>query len=162
MGTATVFPPPAQTAPGPSTDATVTDFLTGWAVTVLPLLAAMLAFEAGWTLLDTDTWPTAAAFVAASAVVSAAWLRRRGWPARTVLTAVAGAAAVLAPLVASGQVSPAGLALWWPVSTVLAAALELAAQPLTLTRSTDLPQCHPWTADRSSRSAWRTRRQPWW
>jgi hypothetical protein len=49
-----------------------------------------------------------------------------------VLAMLGAPAAVLAAPAALGWLSPSGLVLWGPVSTVLAVALALAAQPLAL------------------------------
>ena len=56
---------------------------------------------------------------------TAAWLSRCGWSAGAVL--VMSAAPAVLPA-APGRLSPAGLVLWGPVSTVLGAA------PATITR----------------------------
>jgi hypothetical protein len=132
MSTATLLSPTAQAAPAPTTGAAAARFLTGWAVTLLPLLAAVLALELGWPLLDADTWPTVAAVVTAWALAAAGWLRCRGWPVRTALAVLGASAAVLAAPAALGWLSPSGLVLWGPVGTVLAVALAMAARPLAL------------------------------
>jgi hypothetical protein len=132
MSTATLLPPTAQASPAPTTDAAAARFLTGWAATLLPLLVALVALEFAWPLLDAYSWPVAAAIVAGWALAAASWLRRRSWPARTVLTVLGAPAAVLSGPAALGWLSPSGLVLWGPVSAVLAVALAMAAQPLTL------------------------------
>jgi hypothetical protein len=131
MSTATVVPPPARSEP--RADATVVRFLTGWAVTVLPMVATVIALEVGWGLLDDETWPAAAAFATGSALATATWLGHRHWPAPAVSTVLAGPAAVLAAPTALGQLSPAGVVLWGPVSNLLAAALAMAVRPLAPT-----------------------------
>jgi len=111
-------------------------FLTRYIGTLLPLAVALVAVELGWQLLAAGTgtagqpWPVASAVACGWELVIAAWLRRCGWPTGTVVAAVAAPAAVLAAPAAAGWLSPAGLALWGPVTTVLAVVLALAAQPL--------------------------------
>ena len=146
MRTATLRPPtvhgaptaPAATvplaAPGPSptsSDRTVARFLTGVAVTLLPLLAAVVAFELGWPLLGANTWSAAIAVVTGWTVANAGWLRLRRWPAGAVLTVIGAPAVVLAVAAAVGWLSPAGLVLWGPLSTVLAVPLVMPAQPMS-------------------------------
>src|SRR5215218_10733996 len=63
MDTSTLLSPTVQAAPAPGTDAPAARFLIGWAATLLPLLAAMVALGLGWLLLDASTWPAAAAGV---------------------------------------------------------------------------------------------------
>jgi hypothetical protein len=108
----------------------VRTFLTGFGATLLPLLAAVVGLELSWQLLAGSTWPAAGAVVTGWALAGAWWLCRRGWQVGTVLAATGAPAAVLAAPAALGWLSPAGLVLWGPVSTVLAAALAMAAQPL--------------------------------
>ncbi len=110
-------------------------FLTGVAVTLLPLLAAVAALELSWLLLDADAWPAVASVVAAWALATAGWLRRRRWPSRAVRAVIGAPVAVLSATAAVGWLSPAGLVLWGPVSTVLAVALAMTAQPLALGRT---------------------------
>jgi len=136
MSTSTLLSPTVQAAPAPGTDAPAARFLIGWAATLLPLLAAMVALGLGWLLLDASTWPAAAAGAIGWALAAAGWLRRRGWLVRAVLAVLGAPAVVLAGPAALGWLSPGGLVLWGPVSTVLAAGLALAAQPLTLAGST--------------------------
>jgi hypothetical protein len=131
MTTVTLPPPTIQSTPA-STVSAAARFLTSWAVTLLPLLAAVVALELGWPLLDADTWPAVAAVVAGWALAAAGWLRRRGWPVRASLEVLGAPAAVLAGPAALGWLSPSGLVLWGPVSTVLAVALAMAAQPPAL------------------------------
>ena len=99
-------------------------------VTLLPLLAAVTALQFGWLWLGANTWPAAGAVVTGWALAGAGWLWCRGWPASGVLTVIAVPAVVLAGPVALGWLSPAGLVLWGPVTTVLAVAVAMAAQPL--------------------------------
>lgn len=132
MPTATLLPPtvPAGPAPG-SPHAAAVSFLTGWATTLLPLLAAVAALGLGWSLLGGTTWLGAGAGVAGWALMAAGWLSHRGWRAGAVVAALGAPVAVLAGPAALGWLSPAGAVLWGPVSAVLTVALAMAAQPLT-------------------------------
>jgi hypothetical protein len=109
--------------------AAVRAFLAHYSGTLLPLLAAVTGLEVGWQMYAADTWPAAAAVVTGWALVTAAWLHRRDWQPGTVRAVIAAPAAVLAGLGALGWLAPAGLVLWGPVATVLAAAPAMAAQP---------------------------------
>jgi hypothetical protein len=161
MSTATVTPPTVGTTAAPSRPATyrnpppalrpgrpasvppagdsaaVRAFLARYASTLLPLAPALIALQVGWELLTHSAgapgqlWPAAAA-ASGWAVAVGAWTRRRGWPTSTVIAVVAAPAAALAASAAAGWLSPAGLVLWGPVSTVLTVSLALAAQPLPL------------------------------
>ena len=128
MSTATV-PPPAA---GDSTAARA--FLVRYTVTLLPMAAALVAVQLGAQLLPGGAstfgrgWPVSVAACWALAVV--AWLRRFGWATGTLVAVGAGPAAALAIPAAAGWLSPAGLLLWGPLSTLLGVALALAAQPL--------------------------------
>jgi hypothetical protein len=140
MSTATLHPLTGSRVPGPTPRGTWSPpaagtseairFLTAFSGTLLPLVAAVVALELGWSLLPVDSWPAAGAVVTGWAVAIAAWLHGRGGQARTVLAVLAAPAAVLTGPAALGWVAPAGLVLWGPVSTVLAAALVMAADPL--------------------------------
>jgi len=131
MTTATSPPLTLRSAPPAGADPAVR-FLTDVAVALLPLLAAAAALQLGWPLLEAETWPAVAAVAAGWALAGAGWLRRRRWPSDAVLAVLGVPAAVLAAPAAAGWLSPAGLVLWGPVSTVLAIALSMAAQPLAL------------------------------
>jgi hypothetical protein len=121
--------------PGPTGSATATDHpavrtvLAGYTVTLAPLLVGLAALELGWEQTAGTTWVAAAAAVAGWALAVAGWLRLRGWRARAVRTVLGTAAAVLAAPLAVGWLSPAGLVLWGPITTVLTVALTLAEQP---------------------------------
>ncbi|MGY1682392.1 hypothetical protein [Geodermatophilus sp. SYSU D01176] len=104
-------------------------FLARSSGTLLPLLAAVIGLEVGCGRYAADTWPAAVAVVTGWALATAAWLHRRGWQPGTVRAVIAAPAAVLAGPAALGWLPPAGLVLWGPVSTVLAAALVMAALP---------------------------------
>jgi hypothetical protein len=114
-------------------------FLVGYGGTLVPLLAGLVALELGWTWLDGGTWPAAAAAVTGWSLAAAAWLHRRHWPSSTV-GAVAGAPApLLAGPIALGWVSPDGLVLWGPMTTLLAVACVMTMQPLALGPSASGP-----------------------
>jgi hypothetical protein len=134
MCVTTLPPSPRESSVPISGDATVARLLTGWAVTLLPLLAAVVALELGWSVLATVSWPVTAGGVAGWALASAGWLSHRRWPAGHVLTVIAGPALALALPGALGELSPAGLQLWGPVSTVLAVALAMTIQPRLTSR----------------------------
>jgi hypothetical protein len=124
--------PPAAPGPTPTSSyRTVGRFLTGVAVTLLPLLAAVVALELGWPLLGANTWLAAIAVVTGWTVVNAGWLCLRRWPAGAVLTVIGAPAVVLAVAAAVGWLSPTGLVLWGPLSTVLAVPLVMPAQPVS-------------------------------
>jgi hypothetical protein len=141
MSTATC-PPRSAAAPSraPHSRPAAGDFssvrasLLRYTGTLLPLVAALVALQLGGLLLPDPVgtlypgWPVAVAAAAGWALAVAVWLRCRGWTTPTLVPVVAGPVAVLAA--AAGWLSPAGLLLWGPVSTVLAVALMLAAQPL--------------------------------
>jgi hypothetical protein len=97
--------------------------------TLLPLLAAVLALQLWVPESGVGTWPAAGAVVAGWAAAVAGWLRVRGWRAGAVLAAVGAPAAVLAGSAVIGWLSPAGLVLWGPVSTLLAVAQVVPARP---------------------------------
>ena len=75
-------------------------------------------------MLPAIGWPVVTAAVIGWSLGVAAWLRHHGWPIATAhLAAWAAPTALLAPLIAVGRLSPAGLILWGPVSALLAIAL---------------------------------------
>jgi hypothetical protein len=116
--------PPLRPATGASS--AVRASLIRYTGTLLPLVAALVALQLGGLLLvdSADTlaggWPVAVVVAAGWALAVAVWLRHRGWTTATLVTAVAAPVAVLALPAAVGWLSPAGLLLWGPVSTVLA------------------------------------------
>jgi hypothetical protein len=120
-------------------------FLTHYTGTLLPLAAALVALQLGCQLLAGSAgtlgrpWPVAVAAVCGWAFAVAAWLHRRGWRTGTLINVVCAPAAVLAAPAAAGWLSPDGLLLWGPGSTVLGVALGLAAQPLAMGRSRATP-----------------------
>jgi hypothetical protein len=142
MSTATLHPPtavpsrPAQapfSSPAAGDSSALCVFLLRYTGTLLPLAVALAAFQCGGQLLTNSveilgwSWPVAAAV--GWALTVAVWLHRRSWARGMLVSVGAGPAAALAIPAAVGWVSPAGLLLWGPVSTVLAVALALAAQP---------------------------------
>jgi hypothetical protein len=127
---ATLPPTRPSLPPAAGHPAAVRTFLTGFAGTLLPLLTAVVGLELAWQLLAGSTWPAAGAVVTGWALAGAWWMYRRGWQIGSVMAATAAPVALLAGPAALGWLSPAGLVLWGPVSTVLAAALGMAAQPL--------------------------------
>jgi hypothetical protein len=133
MSTATIPPATAHPAPPapPAADASpaIRTFLVGYVVTLLPLLAALVAMEFGWELLADDGWAPAAAAMTGWVLAVAGWLRLRGWRPGTALVVICTSVAVLAAPSAVGWLSPAGLVLWGPVTTVLTVALTLVQQP---------------------------------
>jgi hypothetical protein len=81
--------PPTRPSLPPATGhpAAVRTFLTDFAGTLLPLLAAAVGLELAWQLLAGSTWPAAGAAVTGWALAGAWWLSRRGWQVGTVLAA---------------------------------------------------------------------------
>ena len=102
----------------------------GYARTLLVPLAAVPALLAGWILADARGWIAAVGAVAGWALLTGAWLRRRGRPEWQVqvLSWIA-PVIVLAPLLAAGWLSPGGLVLWGPMAGVGAVALACAQDP---------------------------------
>jgi hypothetical protein len=117
-------------------------FLARYGSMLVSLLAAVTGLELAWPLYAADAWPAAIAVVAGWALALAAWLHRRGWPAGTARSVLAAPAVTPAALGVLGCLSPAWLALWGPVSTVLAVALAMAAQPPAPERPPP-PRPHP-------------------
>lgn len=126
----TMRPAPSAVSAAVSGDRTVARFLIGVSVLLLPLLAAVVALQLGWSRLGANTWSVAGAVVTGWALAGAGWLWCRGWSAGAVLTVIGAPVAVLAGPAALGWLSPAGLVLWGPVTTVLAVAVAMPAQPL--------------------------------
>ena len=112
------------------TSATVR-FLATFSATLLPVAATAIGLQFGWQPEDGGTWSAAGAVVTGWAFAVAVWLHHRGWRAGAVLAVIGSPVAVLAGPAALGWLTPAGAVLWGPVSTVLAAALVMAAQPPT-------------------------------
>ncbi|MGY1641258.1 hypothetical protein ACI782_09015 [Geodermatophilus sp. SYSU D00703] len=107
-------------------------FVIRYSATLLPLLVAVVALELGWHRLAGDSWAAALALVTGWVPAVAAWLHRRGWRAGTVLAVVGLPLGVPAGSAAVDGLSPAGLALWGPVGTVLAVALAMVTRPPAL------------------------------
>jgi hypothetical protein len=100
------------------------------------LLTGLTTLLVVWEVLSTasrvdpDNWPAAVAATTGWAVAVVIWLHRRGWrPATAHAVGWIAPAVLLAPLSGSAWLSPAGLVLWAPMTTVLAAALVMATQP---------------------------------
>jgi hypothetical protein len=113
-------------------------FLAGYVGTVLPLVAGAAVLVLAWELLADGVpaagprWAAAAVAVTAWAGAVVLWLHRRGRRRSTLhVVAWAGPAAVLAVPAAAGWLSPDGLVLWGPVTSVLAVALAMAERPLS-------------------------------
>ena len=112
-------------------------FLARYTRAVAVLLVGSAVVLLGRSVLSTGEWvsghpwSTAAAGTLGWVLAVAGWLRRRGWR-RAAVHAVSWAvpAALLLPLVTIGWVSPGGLALWAPVTTLLGVACAMAADPL--------------------------------
>jgi hypothetical protein len=124
--------PPAQSGhpTGSQDGSTARRVLSGYFRLLSVPLAGALCLAAGWTLLPATGWATAAGAMAVWSSAVLAWLHRRRWRAAPAhLAAWAAPAALLAPMAALGALSPSGLALWGPVSTLLAIALVAASDP---------------------------------
>jgi len=138
MSTATLFPVPDSSAPGPpaSAPSAAAAFLTGFGATLLPLVAGVVALGPAWSSSAVQTWPVAGAVVAGWALAAAGWLHSRGWAPGAVLAVLGVPAAVLAGTAALGWLAPGGLVLWGPVGAVLTTALAMTVHPST-------PTAHP-------------------
>jgi hypothetical protein len=111
---------------------TTRSVLSDYARTVLVPVLGLVALPVAWTLTASAGWPAAVAGVAAASASSAASLYRRGWPPPLVhLVTWAAPAVVLAPLTALGELSPAGLVLWAPLTTMLAVCLAMTGRMAT-------------------------------
>ena len=124
MSTATAAPITHRAPTGSATDEhlAVRRLLVGCAVTLVPLLGGLAALQLGWELTAGSTWGAAAAAVTGYTSAVAGWLRLRGWATRTVVAVICTVPAVLALPLAVGWLSPSGLVLWGPVTTVLTVA----------------------------------------
>jgi len=154
MSTAPPLPATDTHVPGPpaSGSSAAVRFVTAFGATLLPLVAAVVALELAWSSSAAGTWPAAGAVVTGWALATAGWLHCRGWAAGAVLAVLAAPAAVLAAAAAAGWLTPAGLVLWGPVSTVLAAALAMAASPpIRPPPAPDRPEEFPMTTQRIAR-----------
>ncbi len=131
-------PDPRSTwRPSAARSAPARAFLGRFAWTLAVLLLGMTALLLGWNLASGTDWASSHPWLTATAattiwvLAAAVWLRRRGWRRRPVhaVTWTAPAAGLL-PLVCLGWLTPDGLVLWGPVSTLFAVALAMAADPM--------------------------------
>ncbi|WP_116451380.1 hypothetical protein [Blastococcus litoris] len=120
----------AAPASGHAEQGPVCGFLTDYA-TLLPLLVGLAILWAGWAAIAAGSgWLFACGASAGWAVLASAWLHRRGWAAGTVQAIAWVAPAVVAGMsAAAGWMSPAGLVLAAPLTSVLVAALGVLAGP---------------------------------
>jgi hypothetical protein len=123
-----------RAAPSPATPpvAAVRAFLVGYVVALTPLVAGLLALEVGWVRLGAASWPAAVAALTGWSLAVAAWLHHRRLPAGTVDVVVLAPLIVLAGPWSFGWLSPDGLVVWGPASTLLTVALALSAGPSAL------------------------------
>ena len=128
---------PADPRPGAGESLPLRAFLVRYTGTLLPLSAVLVLVSLVGRLLadraEVPGWPVAVAAAGGWALAVTAWLRRRGWGASLLAAVVAGPVALLAGSAAAGWLAPSGLLLWGPVSTLIAVALALAAQPMPRT-----------------------------
>ena len=112
-------------------------FLLGYLHTLTVLLGGLALLLFGWNWASSTTWaaghpwPAAVAATTGWALGVAGWLlHRRGWHgARLHAVSWAAPVAVLVPLTWPGWLSPDGLLLWAPLTTVLAVALATTLTP---------------------------------
>jgi hypothetical protein len=123
--------------PGTAPSAPARGLLTEYTRTLAALLVSMAVLLLGWRLVaDTEwvssnPWWTAVAATTGWALAVATWLRGRGWRRRTVhVVTWAAPAALLLPLTWIGWVLPSALALWAPLTSLIAVACAMAADPL--------------------------------
>ena len=131
-------PDPRSTwQPSAARSAPARAFLARFARTLAVLLLSMAALLLGWNLASGTDWASSHPWLTATAattiwvLAAAVWLRRRGWRRRPVHVVTWAAPTVgLLPLVWLGWLTPDGLVLWGPVSTLFAVALAMAADPM--------------------------------
>ena len=123
--------------PSAAMSASARAFLARFARTLAVLVLSMAALLLGWDpVLGTDwasshPWLTATAATSGWVLAVAVWLRLRGWrrgPVHVVTWATPTVG--LLPLIWLGWLTPDGLVLWGPVSTLFAVALAMAADPM--------------------------------
>jgi hypothetical protein len=131
-------PDPGQTGQASAArSAPAQAFLARFARTLAVLLLSMAALLLGWNLVSGTDWASSHPWLTATAATTgwvlavAVWLRRRGWRRGPVHVVTWAAPTVgLLPLVWLGWLTPDGLILWGPVSTLFAVALAMAADPI--------------------------------
>ena len=129
-------PEPGCTRPEPAAGS-ARAFLAWYARTLAVLLVGTAALLLGWNTVSAGDWTASRPWLMAAAatgiwsVAVTIWLLRQGWHRGVVHTVTWAAPAVLLlPLIGAGWISPAGLVLWGPVATVLAAALVMTVDPM--------------------------------
>jgi hypothetical protein len=105
----------------------MTGILRRYVRTVGGLAAAAAVLVLAWSLAAPVPWLPAVAVSVGWSVAVAGWLSWTTSLSRIAVHVCAwvGPAAVLLPLIAPGWLVADGLALWWPLSTLLAVALAL-------------------------------------
>jgi hypothetical protein len=123
--------------PSAAMSASARTFLARFARTLALLVLSMAAVVLGWSLASGTDWASSHPWLTATAATTgwglavAVWLRRRGWRRGTVhLVTWAAPAIGLLPLVWLGWLTPDGLVLWGPASTLFAVAFAMAADPM--------------------------------
>jgi hypothetical protein len=127
------------TRPGPATESQALravepgdgGFVRNYVTTLLPMLAGLALLWAVFGAVGAgQDWLPAGGASAGWAVAVAAWLHRRGWATGTAsAVAFAAPAVVVVTSALVGWLSPGGLVLAAPLTTVLAAALGMLAEP---------------------------------
>jgi hypothetical protein len=112
-------------------------FLARFARTLAVVLLSMAALLLGWNLVSGTDWTSSHPWLTATAattgwvLAAAVWLSRRGWRRGPVHVVTWAAPTIgLLPLVWLGWLTPDGLVLWGPVSTLFAVAFAMAADPM--------------------------------
>ena len=131
-------PDPGHTGqPSAARPAPARAFLARFARTLSVLLLSMAALLLGWSLASGTEWASSHQWLTATAATTggglavAVWLRRSGWRRGTVHAVTwASPTVVLLPLVWLGWLTPDGLVLWGPVSTLFAVAFAMVADPM--------------------------------
>ena len=120
--------------PSAAASASARAFLVRYTRTLAALLIGIAALLLGWDLtsgteqVSGHQWLTAIAATTGWVLAVGVWLCRRGWTGGTVhVVTWATPALLLLPLAWLGWLSPDGLILWAPVSTLFAVAFAMAA-----------------------------------